>query len=194
MGNGLNAHQAAIAEIDASNPGLNPSLELATGFANDVQVTPGNSFDQLAGKNLVLTVIHQGPADGSISDTTQIFVNGDAPGQGILAGFSTGTTGDAATAILNLANEPFFLGGSPFGTGAGFDGLLSEALVYNNALSTADRTSVESHLMAKFGIQSVPEPSALLMGCIGLIAVGGAAMRRRRSSASPAHDHPGAGR
>lgn len=180
LGSGLSPHAAAIAEIDATNSGKNPSLELATGFADDVQLSPGNSFDQLAGKDLVLTVIHQGPGAGSISDTTQIFVNGDAPGQGILAGLSLGTTGDAATAVLNLANEPFFLGGSPFGTGAGFDGLLSEALVYNNALGAADRTAIETQLMSKFHIASVPEPASWLMGCIGLAAIGGVSLVRRR--------------
>src|SRR5262249_4523737 len=97
----------------------------------------------------------------SIGDTIQIFVDGNPPGQGILSGLTLGTTGDAATAALNLANEPFFLGGSPFGTGAGFDGLLSEALVYNTALTTTARTVIDARLMTKFGIASVEEPTSV---------------------------------
>ena len=162
LGAGSIAHAGALIELDAVHPinGQTPHLDLATGFSNDAVLEPGNSYEQLAGKDLVLTVIHQGPGAGSIGNTIQEFVDGESPGQGILSGLSLGTTGDAATAALDLANEPFFLGGSPFGTGAGFNGLLSEALVYNTALTTADRNVIESQLMTKFGIAPVPEPTS----------------------------------
>ena len=165
LGSGSTANAGALVEIDAVHPinGQSPHLDLATGFSDDAVLEPGNSYDQLAGKDLVLTVIHQGPGAGSIGNTIQMFVNGDSPGQGVLSGLTLGTTGDAAAAALNLANEPFFLGGSPFGTGAGFNGLLSEALVYNTALTTTERSVIESQLMTKFGIASVPEPTSLAL-------------------------------
>jgi streptogramin lyase/sugar lactone lactonase YvrE len=165
LGAGSTANAGALVEIDAVHPinGQSPHLDLATGFSDDAVLEPGNSYDQLAGKDLVLTVIHQGPGAGSIGNTIQMFVNGDSPGQGVLSGLTLGTTGNAATATLNLANEPFFLGGSPFGTGAGFNGLLSEALVYNAALTTTERIVIESQLMTKFGIASVPEPTSLAL-------------------------------
>jgi hypothetical protein len=184
MGSGTSPHAGAITELDAVNPinGQTPHLDLATGFSDDAVLAPGNSYDQLAGKNLVLTVIHQGPGDGSIGNSIQMFVNGFAPGQGILSGLSLETTGDAATAALNLANNPFFLGGSPFATGAGFNGLLSEAIVYNTALNSSERNAIESQLMSKFGISSVPEPSSLVMGFIGFALIAGVALTRRRTA------------
>jgi streptogramin lyase len=165
LGSGYIAHAGAFVELDAVHPinGQTPHLDLATGFSNDAVLEPGNSYDQLAGKDLVLTVIHQGPGAGSIGNTIQEFVDGESPGQGILSGLTLGTTGDAATAALNLANDPFFLGGSPFGSGAGFNGLLSEALVYNTALTTTERSVIESQLMTQFGITSGPEPTSLAL-------------------------------
>jgi Concanavalin A-like lectin/glucanases superfamily/PEP-CTERM motif len=77
------------------------------------------------------------------------------------------------------ANDaPFMVGGvDNFGTLSGtYSGLISDVSVYNNALSSSDVASLYEQV-----IQSVPEPSSLAMGMIGLALAGGtAAMERNR--------------
>ena len=184
IGNGISQHGSSIVELDGHR------LDIAGGSGNDVNLNPSNSFNQLANKDLIIAVVHTGGTGNSISSTTQVYVDGYAPGQGILSGLSLGTTGDAGTAALNLLNAPFVLGGGPVGTGSGFDGLISEAFFYNSALTTAERNSLESSLGQKYSIAvAVPEPSSLVLcgaASLGFIVY----YHRRRKLLQFAASHP----
>jgi hypothetical protein len=84
------------------------------------------------------------PADGTASNRSAIRRNGDAA-----------VTGNASTSAVSTANSTFdlkiagdnFSGGETF---AGFD--CSEIIVYDSALSDANREAVENYLLAKWGI------------------------------------------
>ena len=110
--------------------------------------------------------------DGT-GDGLLLFVNGTAapltyhPADGHL---SPSFTGDiSVNTVLNI--------GSRQGGIAGYKGDLAELLVYDHALSEADRNAVGSYLAAKYAVTTayVPEPGSLLLlflGGLGLLVVG----------------------
>ena len=73
--------------------------------------------------------------------------------------------------------------GSRQGGIAGLNGDLAELLVYDHVLSAADRNAVGSYLAAKYAVTTayVPEPSTLLLSCLGAIGLWAVGSSRRRS-------------
>jgi hypothetical protein len=152
LGTGAIPNGGVLLEIETNR------LDVATGHHNDVTST-NNSFASLADKDLVVSIVHQGPTGQSISNTTQMYINGIY--------FNNSTTGNAATTALNLADAPFTLG-----INDGFSGLFAEAMVYNVALNPATRMAVEQQLMTEYSMLPIPEPSLamamVVFGCIGV--------------------------
>ncbi|HJN12393.1 MAG TPA: Ig-like domain-containing protein [Pirellulaceae bacterium] len=100
-----------------------------------------------------MTITHQGDTSQPMLATSDLFLNSDSPGQGVLARTSKGAVGNASSTPLNLADEPLLLGGDG-STGAtpGFDGLIAEVIIYDDALTTVERDSIECALSSKYGI------------------------------------------
>ena len=139
--------------------------------------------------------------------TIELFVNGDSPGQGVLAGTSLGTTGNAGSTALNLANGPITLGAMPDAvfTNVGFDGLLAEVLVWDDALDASERQQIECELGEKYGIAvasctsddfgdaPLPYPTTLITNGARHVAVGPSlgANRDAESDGQPTADAGG---
>ncbi len=97
--------------------------------------------------------------------TQQIYVNGHLE--------------DSTASSPILANTADFLVGGIVVSGADlgyFTGLISDVAVYNNALSASDVLSAYDQVINS---QSVPEPSSLVMGIVGLGLAGGIVAKKR---------------
>ncbi len=83
-------------------------------------------------------------------------------------------------------DAPFMVGGVDyFGTLSGtYTGLVSDVSAYDTALSGSDVHSIYEQVINS---QSIPEPSSLVMGIIGLGLAGGAAMLKRHRARGRAH-------
>jgi hypothetical protein len=165
-------------EVENTGPGA-ARFDVAGGNSTDVVLNPSDSFSRFLNRDVIITVTHQGGTGASMLETTNIYINGNSPGEGALAGTSLGTTGSAATTVLDLSNEPISLGTTSQGF-VGFDGLLSEVIVYDGALTNAERRQREVVLSQKYDIAVVPEPSSLIVGCLGIASA--SLYVRRRSS------------
>ena len=71
------------------------------------------------------------------------FMNGDL-----------GTGGPTAFSFGSATNIPIFIGTSTYNTSDGFNGYLSEILVYTSLVTSTQRQQVESYLGQKWGLQS----------------------------------------
>lgn len=92
--------------------------------------------------------------------------------------------GSAPTSPIG-GNPADFLVGGIFSINANvgyFNGLISDVSVYNNALSASDVYSLYELVINS---ATVPEPSSLVMGMIGLALAGGTAARRRTHGRIP---------
>jgi hypothetical protein len=83
-------------------------------------------------------------------------------------------TGNSTTLAATGLGEYFQVGTN---TPRAWNGDLAEVAVYNRALTTAERQSIEQFLGTKYAIAVVPEPASL--GLLGLGGVGLLARRRR---------------
>lgn len=183
LGNGYTFGGMAGLEIENTGPN-SARFDVSGGNSTDVVLNPPNSFSQFVNRDVIITVTHRGNTGESMLNTTSIFINGDAPGEGSLSGNSLGATGSAATTTLNLLDEPISLGTTAKGF-VGFNGLLAEVIVYGGALADEERLLVELALGRKYGIP-VPEPSSFAIGVFGLAGVLlGFGRRRTRSGMIP---------
>lgn len=178
LGTGASPHTGALVELEDGN------LDFATGFGQDVRLNPYGSFGQFLNEDLILIYTHRGNTADSILSTIDLWIDGYAPGQGVLSGLALGALGDTATAPLNLADRSFVLGGSSHSATGSFTGLLAEAMVFNHELGNAERDSIVAQLGSKYGIAVnaviVPEPAGLVLLALGAIGI---CVPRRRSLA-----------
>ena len=110
---------------------------------------------QFAGANIVngtnyLTsvIVNGGPTyETFLTSTFSVYTNsGTGPAL-------TSAINGASTNLLNLSQ--INIGGRPFSLDFGFNGLISEFMIYNRALSNAERQSVESYLINKWNISTL---------------------------------------
>lgn len=132
---------AALIEIDQTQQ---YSLDFAGGWGHDAMLGPG-SFQPLFGKPVLLTFVKQ---PGPIKDTTRFYINGKlaAPfdGQSLIAR-------DGIPDIQHRTDIGVFLGKALSWCGP-FQGDIGEVVLYNTALSDADRLGVEMYLGEKYGL------------------------------------------
>jgi hypothetical protein len=161
-GLGLGGTPDGLSMLELENPG-GFRLEIAGGFGHDVVLNPPGSYAPLINHDLIVTVTHDANPGKPMLGTLHLFINGDAPGQGDLVGTSLGTTGNAATTPLQLADAPIHLGAdaNPKMSVVGFTGLIAEVLVWDNVLSTSERQQVEGQLAKKYSIGLPPSAPAL---------------------------------
>ncbi len=132
---------AALVQI---NRGEDHALHFAGGWNHDASLGAG-SFKPLYGKSIILSVTKR---PGSIRSTTRFFINGelanksaDAPLEGR----------DTVPDIQHRADIGAHMGKALSWSGS-FRGDVGEVIVYNKALSDAERHAVEGHLADKFAI------------------------------------------
>ena len=178
LGNGYTF--GGMAGLEIENTGQDSArFDVSGGNSTDVVIDPPNSFSQFVNRDVIITVTHRGNTGQSMLNTTSIFINGNAPGEGTLMGNTLGSTGSGATTTRNLSNEPISLG-TTFAQGyVGFDGLIAEVIVYDGALADAERREVELALGRKYGIPGIPEPKSLILSCLGLMGAMSSVGRRR---------------
>ncbi len=169
LGNGYTFGGMAGLEIENAGP-ASARFDVSGGNSTDVVLNPPNSFSPFVNRDVIITVTHRGNTGESMLNSTNIYINGDAPGEGSLAGNFLGSTGAAATTTLNLSNEPISLGTTFVQGYVGFDGLLAEVIVYDGALTDVERRQRELILAQKYDIVGIPEPSSLLLSCLGMAA------------------------
>jgi len=75
------------------------------------------------------------------------FMNGDI-----------GTGGPTPFSFGSGTNIPIYIGTSTYNTSDGFNGYLSEIIIYTSAISTTQRQTVESYLAQKWGLQGSLPP------------------------------------
>ncbi len=130
----------AMGAVLGLRPPGNGRLAFVGGWGNDALATTPNTVAVLDGGPAILTLWH---TSGPLASSSAIFVNGQS------AGPLTGSQ-----AIANFARRQdlgFFLGhAQPWLDG--FAGDVAEVLLFDRALSEADRVSLESHLLAKYRI------------------------------------------
>ena len=130
---------AALIEIDQTQQ---YSLDFAGGWGHDAVLAPG-SYQPLFGKPVLLTIVkHQGP----IRHTTRFYINGRLAGSAL----NPESKSDVPD-IQHRDDIGVFLGRALSWCGA-FQGDVGEVLLYNTALSDADRLGIEVHLGEKFGL------------------------------------------
>ena len=132
---------AALIEIDQTQK---YSLDFAGGWGHDAVLAPA-SFLPLFGKPVILTFVKQ---PGPIKDTTRFYINGKLAGP-LKDRPVTGR--DGVPDIQHRADIGVFLGKALAWCGA-VQGDIGEVLLYNTALSDADRAGVEAYLGEKFGL------------------------------------------
>jgi len=132
---------AALLEIDQTQQS---SLDFAGGWGHDAVLAPG-SFQPHFGKPVIVTIIK---TPGPIKDTTRFYVNGRLAGP--LDGHPV-TGRDTVPEIQHRSDVGVVLGKALSWCGA-FQGDVGEVLLYNRALTDADRLGVETYLGEKFGL------------------------------------------
>jgi hypothetical protein len=89
------------------------------------------------------------------------FMNGDI-----------GTGGPTPFSFGSGTNIPIYIGTSTYNTSDGFNGYLSEIIIYTSAITTTQRQTVESYLAQKWGLQgSLPRTHPNFTNPAGLPAV-----------------------
>ncbi len=147
---------AALIEIDQTQQS---ALDFAGGWGHDATLGPG-SFQTLFNKPVILTVVR---TPGPIQSTTRFHINGrHVPAHRTATGVP-----DNRSSIPDLRHRSdigMFLGKALSWCG-GIQGDIGEVVVWNSALSDADRLAVESYLGEKYGLwidedRSVAKPAA----------------------------------
>jgi mono/diheme cytochrome c family protein len=131
---------AALIQI---NRGEDHALHFAGGWNHDASAGPA-SFKPLYGKPVILTAIKQ---PGPMRTSTRLFINGEP-----IRASADGLAGrDTVPDIQHRTDIGTYLGKAVSWAGS-IQGDLGEALVYNKAITEAERTGVEGHLADKFGL------------------------------------------
>ncbi len=142
-----------LAAMVQFNRGEDYSLRLAGGYNHDVSLGQG-SFKPHYGRPILLTITKQ---PGPIRSTTRLFVNGE------IAQKANGEPLEGPDEIPDLqhrADVGVILGKASDWAGS-VRGDLGEVLVYNRALTDAQRLEVESFLAEKYGLLLKPQRDAL---------------------------------
>jgi len=97
---------------------------------------------------LTSVIVNDGPTfDIYQTSTFNIYTNsGSGPAL-------TSNINSASTNLLNISK--FNIGGNTYGNTFCFNGLISEVILYNRALSNAERQTIESYLINKWGISTI---------------------------------------
>lgn len=132
---------AALLEIDQPQQF---SLDFAGGWGHDAVLAPG-SYQPLFGKPVILSIVKR---PGPMKDTTRFYINGKLAGP-IDDRPLTGR--DTVPDIQHRTDVGVFMGKALSWCGA-FQGDVGELLLYNSALSDADRLGIEIYLGEKFGL------------------------------------------
>ncbi|MBS0261496.1 MAG: DUF1549 domain-containing protein [Planctomycetes bacterium] len=132
---------AALIEIDQPQQF---SLDFAGGWGHDAILAPG-SFQPYFSKPVIVTITK---TPGPIKDTTRFYLNGKLAGP-LPEHPVTGR--DTIPDIQHRADVGVFLG-KALGFCGAIQGDIGEVLLYNTALSDADRLGVEMYLGEKFGL------------------------------------------
>lgn len=132
---------AALVQI---NRGEDHALHFAGGWNHDASLGAG-SFKPFYGKSILLAVVKQ---PGPIRATTQFFINGERVGPRDGAPLEGRET---VPDIQHRADIGAYMGKALSWAGS-FRGDVGEVVVYNKALSDAERQAVEEHLAEKFGL------------------------------------------
>ena len=163
LGNGgVNGGGKALTlEIETFSANAEHRLDLATGWGHDLILTdtdgtPNDSWHDddepstdLTGKELIITVTHEEYTGGTVSNTLSLFINGDAPDSGLLAGKIIDCTTFTCTVPMSLVDAKLQLAGV---IDRGLDGFIAEILMYSNVLTTAERQVIEFSLSQKYSI------------------------------------------
>lgn len=136
---------AALIQI---NQGEDHALHFAGGWNHDASLGKG-SFKPYYGKTIVLTAIKQ---PGPMRTATRLFINGEP---------AVRSSGDALEGrdtvpdIQHRTDIGAYLGKAVSWAGS-IRGDVGEVIVYNKALSDAERLGVEGHLAEKYGLTLRP--------------------------------------
>ncbi len=179
------ARSAAIMEIEYGR------LDIAGGWSDDVILagTPSPSFIPFVSVDVIVTITNErGIGNGSMLATTNLWINGWAPGQvgGPLENNFLSTTRTANRSPYNILDSKLKVGRSgPTSPDGGFAGLVSEIRIYDTALGDTERGQIESQLIQKYSIQNanssaIPEPSTMATFGIGFLLILGTTFLRRR--------------
>jgi hypothetical protein len=124
------------------------SSETARGFVVGQVGTSTNQF-QLWFTDAAQSGWYSGPAVGALAGQTQVIsvVKSGATASGYLNGTSQGTTTVPAAMLTPVA--ALAVGNRASGN-YGYNGQIAEVLVYNRALTNAERTQIETALQAKY--------------------------------------------
>ncbi|MFM2095359.1 MAG: hypothetical protein RIS70_2483 [Planctomycetota bacterium] len=132
---------AALLEIDQPQQF---SLDFAGGWGHDAILAPG-SFQPLFGKPVIVTIVKQ---PGPMRETTRFYLNGKLAGplnnQPLIGR-------DTVPDIKHRKDVGVFLG-KALGFCGAIQGDIGEVLLYDTALSDADRAGIETYLGEKFGL------------------------------------------
>lgn len=132
---------AALIEIDQPQQF---SLDFAGGWGHDAILAPG-SYQPLFGKPVIVTIVKK---PGPIRETTRFYINGKLAGP---TNDKPLTGRDTVPDIQHRPDVGVFLGKVLSWCGS-IQGDVGEVLLYNAALSDADRLGVETYLGEKFGL------------------------------------------
>lgn len=132
---------AALLEIDQPQQF---SLDFAGGWGHDAILAPG-SFQPLFGKPVIVTIIKQ---PGPMRQSTRFYLNGKLAGP---LNHQPLTGRDTVPDIKHRNDVGVFLG-KALGFCGAIQGDIGEVLLYNTALSDADRAGIETYLGEKFGL------------------------------------------
>lgn len=132
---------AALIEIDQPQQF---SLDFAGGWNHDAVLAPG-SYQPHFGKPVIVTVVKR---PGPMRETARFYINGKLAGP---TADKPLTGRDTVPDIQHRSDIGVFLGKALSWCGA-IQGDVGEVLLYNAALSEADRRGIESYLGEKFGL------------------------------------------